>query len=59
MKIVIVSNGLVADDVALRMCSTIVGREDGVVKFTDGLAVEIKTTKTQRAFTVVKRDEGD
>lgn len=56
MKIVIDSNGLVSDAVALLMVGKIIEREDGVVKFTEGLAVKIKTAKTQRSFTVVKQD---
>lgn len=56
MKIVIDSNELVSDAIALAMVGKILDREDGVVKFTAGLAVKIKTAKTQRSFTVVKQD---
>lgn len=53
MKLVIDAGGLVTDAVALSMVSQILGRDDGVVRFTDGLAVEIKTAKTQKSFKIV------
>lgn len=57
MKIVIDGNDIVTDDVAVRMVTKILDRPDGVVNFTGGLAVEVKTGKTQRSFKVVTRDE--
>lgn len=54
MKIVIDSNDLVKDDVALRMIEKIASREDGEVNFTQGLKVTVKTTKTQRSFVITK-----
>ena len=53
LKIVIDGNGCVSDDVAVRMVAKILDRDDGVVKFTGGLAVEIRTAKTQKSFKVV------
>ena len=56
-KIVIEPNGLVSDAIALAMVGKVLNRDDGTVNFTAGLAVEIKTAKTQRGFKVVNRDE--
>lgn len=52
LKIVIDPNGCVSDDVAVRMVSKILDREDGCVPFTGGLMVEIRTAKTQKSFKV-------
>ena len=57
MKIVIDGNGLVADEVALLMAHKVLDRDDGVVKFTDGFAMEIKTAKTQKSFKVTLQEE--
>lgn len=57
MMMKIDNGGLVADDVALRMVLKVLDRDDGTVTFTQGLAVEIKTSKTQRTFKVVKQVE--
>lgn len=54
-KIVIDPNGVVTELVALRMVQQILDREDGTVNFSGGLAVEVKTTKTQKAFKVTLR----
>ena len=56
MKILIDSAGVVSDAVALQMALQILTRDDGTVKFSEGLAVEIRTAKTQRSFKVVKQD---
>lgn len=53
MKIVVDANDLVTPEVALMMVYKVLGRDDGTVKFTGGLAVEIKTAKTQKSFKVV------
>ena len=47
--------GVVTDDVALKMVAQIVDSDDGTVNFTGGLAVEIKTGKSQKTFKVAKR----
>ena len=56
MKLVIDAGGLVTDAVALSMVSQVIDRADGVVRFTDGLAVVIKTAKTQKSYTVVSQN---
>jgi hypothetical protein len=53
MKIVIDGNGLVSDEVAVRMALQVLDRDDAVYRFSDGFAVEVKTSKTQRSFKVV------
>lgn len=55
MKIVIDSNELVTDAVALKMVLQILDREDGDIKFTGGLMVRVKTSKTQKLFSVLKQ----
>lgn len=59
MKMMIDGGGLVTDEVALLMVAKIVDRPDSIVRFTGGLAVEVKTTKTQKAFRVVTLPDGD
>lgn len=56
MKIVIDANGLVSNEVAMLMALKVLDRDDGTVKFTDGFAVEIRTTKTQRTFEVTLQE---
>lgn len=55
MKIVIDPNDLVTPEVALLMAYKVASRDDGTVNFTGGLAVEIKTAKTQKSFKVLER----
>ena len=55
MKIVIDNGGLVSDFIALQMVLKILDRPDGAVNFTHNLTVTIKTTKTQKSFTVGAR----
>lgn len=52
MKLVIDNGGLVSDAVALMMAYKVLDRDDGTVRFTGGLAVEIRTAKTQKSFKV-------
>ena len=59
MKLVIDPAGLVTDAVALQMVFKILDRDDGIVRFTDGFAVLIKTSKTQKFFKVVKICDND
>ena len=54
MKIVINSNGLVSDAVALAMVAQIVDREDGTYKFNGDLTVTVKTAKIMRSYTLDK-----
>lgn len=54
MKITIESNDML---LALRMVSQIIEAEDGTYNFTGGFMVEVKTTKTQRMFKVVKLND--
>lgn len=53
MKIMIDGGSLVSDEVALRMVLQIIDRGDGVYRFSDGFAIEVRTGKTQRSFKVV------
>ena len=60
MKIVIDNGGVVSDVTALQMVVKILENKpdatDCTVKFSNNLAVTIKTSKTQRAYTVGKSD---
>lgn len=55
MNIMINPNELVSDEVALRMVLQILDRDDGVIGFSGGYAVEVKTGKTQRSFKIVTK----
>lgn len=57
MKILIDGGGLVSDAVAVAMVAKILDRPDGTVGFTRGLAVDVKTGKTQRSFKVLKQND--
>lgn len=56
MKIVVDANDLVTDEVALMMAYKVLHRDDGLVKFTGGLAVEVRTAKTQKSFKVTLQE---
>ena len=60
MKLVIDNGGLVSDLTAIQMVAKILERKpdsrDCTVNFSQNLAVTIKTGKTQRTYTVGKRD---
>ena len=59
LRLVIDPNGMVGDAEALKMVLQVLDREDSTVKFTKGLAVEIRTAKTQRSFKIITREAID
>jgi hypothetical protein len=55
MKLLIDTDELVPVGVAVAMVAQVLDREDGLCNFTNGLCIEVKTTKTQKVFKLKKQ----